>query len=224
MPKAYKITYSFFENTQLKRVNFHGVEKSKLYIRITFNRETTNLKSGFFEKYLQDKYYPIISENPESYISLIKEKETEVIQFIIRKLGDKFDLVKFKSDYDYFTADIFDALEERTFLMLRNFLDENEMPNFSRLVFYGQGKILIEALLKELEQWGSNDWINAFITYCADKGNPYFMLLGVLASEKIILPHYLPRYSWESSLQKVFGDYIDLNYPKFSSTFQVFKH
>jgi hypothetical protein len=57
--KTYQVTYKVYHNERIKMVSFHGKLVYPLYIRLTFDRRSTEYKSNLFDLFMKPKYgYP----------------------------------------------------------------------------------------------------------------------------------------------------------------------
>ena len=113
MEKTYKVTYKTYFNDRLKKVFFHGVPTYPLYIQVTFDRRTIVFKSYYFELFSKPRY-AIFQTNKihGPAIMDIIEKENELIDFVIDKTLANFSLELFKQEYNFYSKDLCDEMEE----------------------------------------------------------------------------------------------------------------
>jgi len=108
--RIYQVTYKVYHNERLKKVSFHGKPMYPLYLRLTFDRRTTEYRSNLFDLFMKPKYGIRVSgEIYPPHIERIIEREEKLIEFVIDRHPDDFSLEVFKKEYDYYSRALFDV-------------------------------------------------------------------------------------------------------------------
>jgi hypothetical protein len=143
MEKTYKVTYKTYFNDRLKEVFFHGVVTYPLYIQVTFDRKTIVFKSYYFELFSKPRY--AIFQTGKIYGPSIKDiikMENELIDFVIDKTLSNFSLEVFKKEYNLYSKDLCDEMEEGFSDYLFIFFNDKGMPALATTIKEG-GKFRI---------------------------------------------------------------------------------
>lgn len=138
MEKTYKVTYKTYFNDRLKKVFFHGLLTYPLYVQITFDRKTIVFKSYYFELFSKPRYAILMDGKIHGPGTKgIIEKENELINFIIDKNLPDFSLELFKQEYNFYSKDLCDGMEEGFVEYLFTFLNDKGMPSLATTIKEG---------------------------------------------------------------------------------------
>ena len=152
MEKTYKVTYKTYFNDRLKKVFFHGVLTYPLYIQITFDRKTIVFKSYYFELFSKPRY--VIFQNAKIHGPAMKdiiEKEDELIDFIIDKNLPNFSVEVFKQEYNHYSKDLCDEMEEPFIDYLFVFFNDKGMPSLATTIKEGSKFRLVYNVVADLK-------------------------------------------------------------------------
>jgi hypothetical protein len=129
MEKAYKVTHKVYYNEKLNKVLFHGKPTYPLYVQVTFDRKTIFFKSNFFELLSKPKYeIPDLGKIYGPDLKEVIKKEDELIDFIVDKNLSDFSLELFKKEYEYYSRDLLDEMEDGFRDYLYTFFQDEGMP------------------------------------------------------------------------------------------------
>jgi hypothetical protein len=138
MEKTYRVTYKTYFNDRLKKVFFHGVLIYPLYIQVTFDRKTIVFKSYYFELFSKPRYAVFQADKIHGpAIKDIIEKENELIEFVIDKTLPNFSLELFKQEYNFYSKDLCDEMEEGFIEYLFTFFNDKGIPALATTIKEG---------------------------------------------------------------------------------------
>src|ERR1700761_7324669 len=90
----YSVSYKTYYNERLKTRQLNGREVYPLYIQITYDRKTIFFKSNFFDLFARPKY-----DFLHTTLAQIEELENRVIDTLIERDAEKFDLNRMLDQY-----------------------------------------------------------------------------------------------------------------------------
>ena len=127
MAKAYyDVSYKTYYNDRLKPVLFRGKESHPLYLRVTYDRETTSFRSYYFDLFRQEKY-----DLQGPTLAQIDELEGRVIDYIIARNTNRFSLDLVLYEYRLYSADLLDNFERSFLLWLAGCLRAERLPHLA---------------------------------------------------------------------------------------------
>ncbi len=129
MEKTYKVSYKPYFNERIKPVRFHGKDIHPLYIQVTYDRKSIFFKSYYFDLFTQPKYAEL-----ESSIEQIIDQESRLIEDIINRNADNFNLDLFTQEYKYYCTDLLDRMDEPFKDYLVHFFMDEGMPRYAGMV------------------------------------------------------------------------------------------
>ena len=213
--RIYQVTYKVYHNERLKKVSFHGKPMYPLYLRLTFDRRTTEYRSNLFDLFIKPKYGIRVSgEIYSPHIERIIEREEKLIEFVIDRHPDDFSLEVFKKEYDYYSRDLLDEMEPGFMNYLRSYFDDEGMPYLGDALAISQHEVslfdvtldLKRALKPELYQ----RLIDQSFIYTPYFALHYFIEVPLRWPLKI-----LTVMEWEiPSTKKGFSDFMERNYAR----------
>ncbi len=223
MNRAYKITYSILHNARLKEVNFHGKLMLPLYIRIVHNRESTLLKSYYFDLYQKPLYnIKSLAGNKPPSLEKIIERENELVTFILKKISTHFSLDLFKIEYYYYSRNILSLMEGDFLNYLTTFLQDEGLPVLSTLI-NNNLTYSIESLMDDLKSGLKQTLYTKLMENAVFYAPPYIPLMAYIKSLKTELPLFLPVFIWDNDeVKKNFKNFLSLKYSQYSEN-TVFK-
>ena len=122
----YDVSYKTYHNERLKPVLFRGVKTYPLYVQVTYDRRSIFFKSYYFELFAQPKY-----DFLETSIQDINELESRVIEYIINRRPEWFDLDELIRAYKKESRDILDHFDGSFKVWLGDFLREKDLPGLA---------------------------------------------------------------------------------------------
>ncbi len=125
----YDATYKTYPNERIKPTLFQGKMVYPLYIQLTYNRKSAVFKSYYFDLFARTKYQFLPTSLPQ-----IERLEGRVIEYIIHRNFDRFDLDRFARQYKLFTIDVLDSFEGAFKLWLINYLKAEDLAGLAGLL------------------------------------------------------------------------------------------
>ncbi|ANI89372.1 hypothetical protein A9P82_08755 [Arachidicoccus ginsenosidimutans] len=213
---SYKVSYKTYFNDRLKEVSFHGKHTYPLYVQITFDRKTIFFKSYYFELFSKPKYFlfvPGVGGKAPS-IEIITKLENAVIEFIIDKYADAFSLELFKKEYDFYTQDLCDAMEEGFIDYLYTFLQDKGMPTLAIVVKEGSRYRTAYEVVRDMKRAFTPKLYEELVENSFYYAPPYFPLYGFVQEMKKSSALSLSVMEWESgNMQASFEEYVKSHFP-----------
>jgi hypothetical protein len=137
MPKEYyDISYKTYFNDRIKPKMFQGAESYPLYVQVTFDRETSFFKSYYFDLFARPKY-----DFQETSIAQIDELEGRVINDIISRNKEHFDLYRFSRQYKILCQDVLDTFDRPFRIWLADYLKEDGLSGLGSLLAYSPDEV-----------------------------------------------------------------------------------
>jgi hypothetical protein len=214
--KTYQVTYKVYHNERLKKVSFHGKLVYPLYLRLTFDRRTTEYRSNLFDLFMKPKYGIRVSgEIFPPHIDKIIEREEKLIEFIIDRHPDDFSLELFKKDYDYYGRDLLDEMEEGFLNYLRLFFDDEGMPYLGDVFALSYQEVTLYDVVLDLKRALKPDLYQRLIEHSFLFAPPYYPLHQFLETPLRPPLSVLTVMDWEIPLTKQgFSGFMERNYPQ----------
>ncbi|MCR6638768.1 MAG: hypothetical protein NVV82_07190 [Sporocytophaga sp.] len=146
MKKPKKITVKFFVHESLKPKVEDGVERFPLYMRITYQRRNTMLKSfygGYYKdlKEVEKLHYPGFLEFEERNIQ-------KTINYEIAKLGEAFDLKGVHEKYEVYCIGIYKILESYFKNVLWMAALRSEPAEYAKALNFSDEEVSFETLFQ----------------------------------------------------------------------------
>jgi hypothetical protein len=212
--KTYHVTYKVYHNERLKKISFHGKPMYPLYLRLTFDRRTTEYRSNLFDLFMKPKYGIRVSgEIYPPHIERIIEREEKLIEFVIDRHPDDFSLEVFKKEYDYYSRDLLDEMEPGFMNYVRTYFDDEGMPYLGDALATSQSEVSLFDVTLDLKRALKPDLyqrlINQSFLYTPYFALHYFIEVPLRWPLKI-----LTVMEWESpTTQEKFSDFMKKYYP-----------
>lgn len=212
--KTYKVTYKVYHNGRLKKVSFHGMPMYPLYLRLTFDRRTTEYRSNLFDLFMKPKYGIRVSgEIYPPHIERIIEREEKLIEFVIDRHPEDFSLELFKKEYDYYSRDLLDEMEPGFMNYLRAYFDDEGMPYLGDALANSQPEVSIFDVTLDLKRGLKPDLYQHLIDQ-SFLYTPYFPLHYFIEVPLRWPFKILTIMEWESlTTQEKFSDFMKKYYP-----------
>jgi hypothetical protein len=213
--KTYQVTYKVYHNKRIKKISFHGKPVYPLYIRLTFDRRTTEYKSNLFDLFMKPKYG--IRVSGEIYpppLEEIIQREEKLIEFIIDKHPNDFSLELFKRKYDYYTRDLLDEMEASFLNYLWTFFQDEGMPYLADALGNGQLEVAIFDVIRDLRIGLKSDLYRRLIDHSMSYALPYYPLHQFAEQWVGQSLTALTMMDWEdTATKKGFSDFVKIYYP-----------
>lgn len=212
--KTYQVTYKVYHNERLKKVSFHGKPMYPLYLRLTFDRRTTEYRSNLFDLFMKPKYGIRVSgEIYPPHIERIIEREERLIEFVIDRHPEDFSLELFKKEYDYYSRDLLDEMEPGFMNYLRAYFDDEGMPYLGDALANSQPEVSIFDVTLDLKRGLKPDLYQHLIDQ-SFLYTPYFALHYFIEVPLRWPLKVLTVMEWESqTIQEKFSDFMKKYYP-----------
>ena len=213
--KTYQVTYKVYHNERIKKVSFHGKLVYPLYIRLTFDRRSTEYKSNLFDLFMKPKYGIRVSGQvyPPS-IEKIIQREEKLIEFVIDRHPDDFSLEVFKQEYDYYSRDLLDEMEPGFMNYIQTFFEDEGMPNLGDVLANSRWEVSLYEVIRDLKMALKPDLYQRLIDHSFHYAPPYFQLHQFI--ETPLRPPFevLTVMDWEiPATRKAFVEFMDKFYP-----------
>ncbi|MDR3711957.1 MAG: hypothetical protein P4L51_04015 [Puia sp.] len=214
--KTYQVTYKVYHNERLKKVSFHGKLVYPLYLRLTFDRRTTEYRSNLFDLFMKPKYGIRVSgEIFPPHIDKIIEREEKLIEFIIDRHPNDFSLELFKKEYDYYGRDLLDEMEEGFLNYLRLFFDDEGMPHLGDAFALSYQEVTLYDIVLDLRRALKPDLYQRLIEHSFLFAPPYYPLHQFLDTPLRPNLKVFTVMDWEdSSTKQKFQEFMKSFYPK----------
>lgn len=213
--KIYQVTYKVYPNERLKKVSFHGKPMYPLYIRLTFDRRTTEYRSNLFDLFMKPKYG--IRVSGQVYpppIEKVIQREEKLIEFVIDRHPDDFSLEVFKQEYDYYSQDLLDGMEQGFMNYLQTFFEDEGMPYLGDALANSQREVALFDVVRDLKMALKPDLYQRLIDHSFDYALPYYPL-HQFAERSVKRPlTCMILMDWEgASTEEGFTEFMKKNYP-----------
>jgi hypothetical protein len=213
--KTYQVTYKVYHNERIKKVPFHGKLVYPLYIRLTFDRRSTEYKSNMFDLFMKPKYGIRVSGQVYSpSIEKIIQREEKLIEFVIDRHPDDFSLEVFKQEYDHYSRDLLDEMEPGFMNYIQTFFEDEGMPYLGDVLANSRWEGSLYDVIQDLKMALKPDFYQRLIDHSFYYAPPYFPLHQFI--EIPVRPPLtaLTVMEWEeTSAKKRFSDFIEKYYP-----------
>ena len=214
--KIYQVTYKVYPNERIKKVSFHGKPMYPLYIRLTFDRRSTEYKSNLFDLFMKPKYGIRVSGQvyPPSIEKVIKREE-KLIEFVIDRHPDDFSLEVFKQEYDYYSRDLLDEMELGFMNYIQTFFEDEGMPNLGDVLANSRWEVSLYEVIRDLKMALKPDLYQHLIDHSFHYAPPYFPLHQFIETPLRPPLAVLTVMDWEiPATKKGFSDFMERNYPR----------
>jgi len=185
MGKTYKVTNKTYFNDRLKKVFFHGVLTYPLYVQVTFDRKTIVFKSYYFELFSKPRYAIFMDGKIHGpSIKEIIEKENELIDFVIEMNLPNFSLELFKQEYNLYSKDLCDEMEEGFIDYLFTFFNDKGMSSLATTIKEGSKFRIVYDVVTDLKKALIPGFYNELIENSFYYAPPYLSLYGFMKETK----------------------------------------
>lgn len=213
--KIYQVTYKVYPNERIKKVSFHGKLMYPLYIRLTFDRRSTEYKSNLFDLFMKPKYGIRVSGQvyPPSIEKVIKREE-KLIEFVIDRHPDDFSLEVFKQEYDYYSRDLLDEMEPGFMNYIQTFFEDEGMPNLGDVLANSRWEVSLYEVIRDLKMALKPDLYQHLIDHSFHYAPPYFPLYQFIETPLRPPLAVLTVMDWEiPATRKAFVEFMGKFYP-----------
>jgi hypothetical protein len=187
----YDVSYNTYYNARIKKMIFQGEKTHPLYIRATFDRDTTFFRSYYFDLFAQPKYDFLCTT-----ISQIVELEGRVIDYIIEWNADDFSLDKLTRQYKIFSIDILDSFDGPFKIWLAGYLKEVGLPGLAAVTENAMKEVSAIQIWDDLKKILHKEAFNSMEEKAARYGTPYIPLVAYLRHKFPEAPFCLPLHEW----------------------------
>jgi len=201
----YKISYKTYFNERVKPVLLHGEETYPLYVQVTYDRETIFFKSYYFDLFSRAKYDHLRVTLPQ-----MVKLESRVIDNIIARNVDGFNLGLFERQYKMLSRDLLDSFDGTFKAWLAGYLREEKMPGLGAIVSHGVEEVSSMQLWDDLRVCLDNGMFKVMEEQAARFGGPYLPLAAYVRHELPKGPFCLPLHEWLPQEKRIeIEDFID---------------
>lgn len=214
--KTYQVTYKVYHNERLKKVSFHGKLVYPLYLRLTFDRRTTEYRSNLFDLFMKPKYGIRVSGQIfPPHIDKIIEREEKLIGFVIDRHPDDFSLELFKKEYDYYGRDLLDEMEEGFLNYLRLFFDDEGMPYLGDVFALSYQELTLYDVVLDFKRALKADLYQRLVEHSFLFAPPYYPLHQFIETPLRPALKVFTLMDWEGSPNRErFQDFMTKFYPQ----------
>lgn len=213
MAKAYyDVSYKTYYNDRLKPVLFRGKESHPLYLRVTYDRETTSFRSYYFDLFRQKKY-----DVKGPTLTQIDELEGRVIDYIITYNTNQFSLDLLLFEYRLYSADLLNNFERSFLLWLAECLRAEHLPDLATVVEQETEEVLAIQLWDDLKASLRPDLVSRIEEKAVREMHPYYLLAAYVRDKYPKGPFCLPYCEWNlgedpiTMYQFAFEKFLDRN-------------
>lgn len=216
MEKAYKVTHKVYYNDRLNKVLFHGKSTYPLYVQVTFDRKTISFKSSFFDLLSKPKYgIPHLGNIYGPDLKEVIKKEDELIDFIVEKHLNDFSLEIFKKEYDYYSRDLLNEMEDGFRDYLYTFFQDEGMPWLAIVLREGSKHISTYNVVYDMKIGLNKDLYGKLVANSFYYSPPYFALYEFAKKINNSPTITLTFYDWmQPSIRERFVDFMNSHYEK----------
>lgn len=205
----YDVSYKTYHNERIKPVMYRGKEMHPLYVRVTYDRRTVFFKSYYFDLFSQPKY-----EFLRISISQIDALESRVIDFLIRKNSERFDLDELQRQYQLYSRDILDGLDGPFKQWLARYLRSDGFPGLSALLEQSSDGVAAIRVWDDLENALAGETFERMKRIAVFEGAPpYISLVLYVRHRWPDGPFCLPLHEWDVENNRIaIEDFLDEQY------------
>jgi hypothetical protein len=175
--RTYQVTYKVYHNERLKKISFHGRMVFPLYLRLTFDRRTTEYRSNLFDLFMQPKYAIRISgEIFPPPIEKVIQREEKLIESIIDRHSGDFSFELFKKEYEHYSRDLLNEMESGFAIYLDTFFDDEGMPYLGDALANNYLEVSLHDVTLDLKRAIRPDLYERLIDQSFLHAPPYFPL------------------------------------------------
>ena len=200
----YDVSYKTYFNDRIKPIVFQGKESYPLYVQVTYDRKSLFFKSYYFEVFARSKYDFLQITIPQ-----IDELESRVIDHIITKDSDSFDLGSLPRQYKMFSQDILDSFDGPFKMWLGGYLKQEGFPGLASLLEYAPDEVCAIRVwddLKKILDAGTFERMEEM----AVRAGPYMPLAMYVRYTSPEGPFCLPLHEWSFEKRRIeIEDFID---------------
>jgi hypothetical protein len=202
----YDVSYNTYFNARIKKVIFQGEKTYPLYIRMTFDRDTTFFKSYYFDLFAHPKY-----DFLQTTIAQIDELEGRVIDYIIEWNADDFSLDKLTQQYKIFSIDILDSFDRPFKIWLAAYFKEEGMPALAAMTEHALKYVSAIQIWDDLKKILPPDTFNRIEEKAVRFAPPYIPLVAYIRHKSPEGPLCLPLYEWldDKARQMEIREFVD---------------
>jgi len=219
MGRNSQITYKLIQNERLKPVLFHGKEMFPLYLRVTYNRIPTLLKSYYFDLLKSSKYeLAIAGKHKSSPLNQVMEAEKKAIEFVINKVGSDYDLSLdlFKKEYDRHSRDIISLMEEDFRGYLITFFNDEGYPAIAKMIANAGSSQKSEDLLYDLKSVLKPFLNTKLLNNAVHYAPPYIPIVAFVRTLRDNPLGILPVFAWlNEEIKASFTQFIKQQLPSY---------
>ena len=211
-------TFRIYHQQRVKYMSqFFGSDMYPLYIRVTYGTRSLNFKSHCFEQLLKAKYQTGVRlGHAAPALDEVIRMETELIEFLIRSHRDDFSLSVFRKEYDFYTYDLLDKLDEDFKQYLVSFFHREGMPSIAYLLENQRAKLTADLVLDDLKRSLSKPVYDKMIETSLYAAPPYIPLLEFYRKHQpngtgMLLAYQFQQQDFETEL----NDFIQASFPDY---------
>jgi hypothetical protein len=194
----YDVSYKTYHNERIKPVMFRGVETHPLYVQVIYDRRSVFFKSYYFELFAQPKYVFL-----ETSIQDINELESRVIEHLINRRSERFDLDQLTRDYKTESRDILDSFDGSFKVWLGDFFREEGLPGLAAQMAAAPDVVAGIRLWDELKVTLRPDVFEKIGDAVVRDGHPYIPLATYVLGKSPGRPFCLPLYEWREEEKRL---------------------
>lgn len=215
MAKTYQVTYKTYFNERVNPVDFHRKQTYPLYVQVTYNRQTIFFKSAFFDLLSIKRPMLTSARMLPPTVEDASRMEEELIECIVLKHTDDFDLELFKREYQYYTRELETLLEASFIDYLTTFFEDKGKATFARLIQTGSSKLIVPYLLHDMKGILTPKIYEELIENSLYHAAPYIPLIHFTQQFKQWPFMFLTVKEWEDpGTQAAFTAYCEQRYPQ----------
>lgn len=216
MEKTYKVTHKVYYNDRLNKVLFHGKPTYPLYVQVTFDRKTIVFKSNYFELLSKQKYgIPHLGEIYGPDLKDVIAKEDALIDFVVERNLTNFSLNLFKQEYNFYSHDLLDEMEDGFRDYLYTFFQDEGMPWLAISLREGGKYINPFNIVYDMRIALNRFLYDKVMENSFYYAPPYYALYGFAQKLHKSPPITFTVQEWsQPNIKEKFVDYMNNQYPK----------
>jgi hypothetical protein len=193
----YNVSFRTYFNERLKPTVFRGKESYPLYVQVTYDRKTLFFKSYYFELFAPRKY-----DFLRTTISQIDKLEGRVIDFIIARNSESFELDRLPQQYKVYSQDVLDNFDRPFKLWLAAYLKKEGFPGLAALLEYAADEVCAIQVWDDLKKILDPESFGRMEKMAVSAG-PYLPLATYVRHVSPEGPFCLPVYEWSNEEKRI---------------------
>lgn len=203
----YRVSYKTYYNERLKTRELRGRVLHPLYIQMTYDRKTLFFKSNFFDLFTRPKY-----DFLRTSLAQIEELENRVIDTLIERNAEKFDLDRMLDQYKVASQDILDSFDGPFKSWLAGYWKKEGLPGLGSMLEYASEEVSAIRIWDDLQKILDPERFEK-MEYLALGAGPYLPVAMYVRHRMPKGPFCFPLCDWTEKNNIAVENFIDERFP-----------